>query len=223
MLAGRSGAIGVPAADFQLPWPTCGRRAKRSSIMKKRRVAVFVDGANFLAMEKASSIWVDLSRFYHFLERTYGPIMQANYYLGVFPDGEDRERDFRAMLARVGFRVVAKPVKVMIPHSADEEAGSCGDEHAAVTAKANCDVELAVDAIVQDKAYDLAILVTGDGDFVYLLEALHMRGKQAVVISYSGQPVGHATFGTSRDLRQYAGGSYVDLADIRHEIERMEG
>ena len=60
--------------------------------------------------------------------------------------------------------------------------------------------------------YDMAVLVSGDGDFRRPLELLRTRGKQFLVIST------HGTF--ARELREVAGRHFVDLCDIRSCVEQ---
>lgn len=51
-------------------------------------------------------------------------------------------------------------------------------------AKANVDVDLAVDAILQAPNFDAVVLITGDGDFIHLVEALRFLGKRVYLISF---------------------------------------
>jgi uncharacterized LabA/DUF88 family protein len=55
-------------------------------------------------------------------------------------------------------------------------------ENGKVVFKGNVDVELSVKTIVEMDNYDRAIIVTGDGDFHYLIEYLALKGKLYKVI-----------------------------------------
>lgn len=61
-------------------------------------------------------------------------------------------------------------------------------------------------------SYDLAVLVSGDGDFDRALQLLKARGKKFVVISTSGFIAG--------ELRATAGRHYIDLKEIETEIKK---
>ena len=50
----------------------------------------------------------------------------------------------------------------------------------------NWDVGISADAFMQDGEYDTFILVSGDGDFTYLVEPLRELGKEVVVCSFEG-------------------------------------
>ena len=48
------------------------------------------------------------------------------------------------------------------------------------------DVGISADAFMQDDEYDTFVLVSGDGDFTYLVEPLREIGKDVVVCSFQG-------------------------------------
>ena len=79
------------------------------------------------------------------------------------------------------------------------------------TLKGNLDIDLTIDALTESDQYDTAILVTGDSDFVPLVEALRARGKR-VMIAATQQNV-------AVELRQAVGLNYIDLRDLRDKVE----
>jgi len=48
----------------------------------------------------------------------------------------------------------------------------------------NWDVGITADAFMQDDEYDTFVLVSGDGDFTYLVEPLRELGKEVIVCSF---------------------------------------
>ena len=72
----------------------------------------------------------------------------------------EQDREFHRWLNRNGFKVVAKQVGVF----RNAEGG--------VRVKANVDVELAVDMLTLAPHVDKAVLVSSDGDFVPVVEAV---------------------------------------------------
>lgn len=60
--------------------------------------------------------------------------------------------------------------------------------------------------------YDMAVLISGDGDFERALSLLRARGKQLLVIATEGF--------IARELRSVAGRHYIDMKDIKAEIEK---
>ncbi len=107
-------------------------------------------------------------------------LLRANSYLA-----EDRERikddpDYRQKLYRYhdvirqcGFKVIKKIVK----HFVDDEG--------ILTTKANADMDLAIDALLQARNLDRIILLTGDGDFIRLVLALQNMGCRVEVIGFN--------------------------------------
>jgi hypothetical protein len=50
--------------------------------------------------------------------------------------------------------------------------------------KANADLDLAVDALLQSQNMDRVLLATGDGDFVQVVQALQNRGCRVEVVAF---------------------------------------
>ena len=107
-------------------------------------------------------------------------LLRANSYLA-----EDRARtkdddDYRQKLYRYhdvlrqcGFKVIKKYVK----HFVDDEG--------ILTTKANADMDLAIDALLQARNLDRVILMTGDSDFIRLVLALQNMGCRVEVIGFN--------------------------------------
>ena len=73
-------------------------------------------------------------------------------------------------------------------------------------------IEIALDMFNTIDSYDLAVLVSGDGDFDRALQLLKARGKRTVVFSTTGFIAG--------ELRATAGRHYTDLADLEALIKK---
>ncbi len=77
--------------------------------------------------------------------------------------------------------------------------------------KANLDVEIAVDMMTLSDYYDTAILVSGDGDLAYAVNAISYRGARVEVVSLRSM--------TSDSLINVAD-SYIDIAAIKDKIQK---
>src|SRR5262249_3925178 len=102
---------------------------------------------------------------------------------GPDDDYQLQKESYRAAIRRNGFHLILKEVR----RYRDAE----GQE----VLKANADLDLAVDAMLQAENLDYVLLGTGDGDFLRLVRALQSKGKRVDVLSF-----GH----TSADLRREA-------------------
>lgn len=78
--------------------------------------------------------------------------------------------------------------------------------------KANLDIEIVLDMFNTIDSYDIAVLVSGDGDFDRALQLLKARGKRSIVISTTGFIAG--------ELRATAGRHYIDLKDLEADIKK---
>jgi len=77
--------------------------------------------------------------------------------------------------------------------------------------KADLDVEIAVDMMTLVGCYDTAILVSGDGDLAYAVNAVSYQGVRVEVVSLRSM--------TSDSLINYAD-SYIDLDTIKDDIQK---
>lgn len=97
-----------------------------------------------------------------------------------------------------GFRVVTK-----------------GVTQAANGAKsANLDVEIAVDMMRLAQHCDTAVLVSGDGDFAYVVNTIAGQGVRVEVVGLRSM--------TSNSLIDVAN-CYIDLAAIQQTIQKLDG
>lgn len=106
-------------------------------------------------------------------------LLRANSYLAedrtrTREDAEYRQKLYRYhdVIRHCGFKIIKKYVK----HFVDEEG--------ILTTKANADMDLAIDALLQARNLDRIILLTGDGDFIRLVLALQNMGCRVEVIGF---------------------------------------
>ncbi|WP_035247544.1 LabA-like NYN domain-containing protein [Desulfogranum mediterraneum] len=106
-------------------------------------------------------------------------LLRANCYLAedrerTQKDGEYRQKvySYHNILRQCGFKVIKKYVRRF------------QDEDGNITTKANADMDLAIDALLQARNLDRIILLTGDGDFIRLVIALQNMGCRVEVIGF---------------------------------------
>ncbi len=107
-------------------------------------------------------------------------LLRANSYLAEDSARTAEDREYRLKLYRYhhivrqcGFKVIKKYVKHFI------------DDEGILTTKANADMDLAIDALLQARNLDRIILLTGDGDFIRLVLALQNMGCRVEVIAFN--------------------------------------
>ena len=152
-----------------------------------KNVAVFVDVANIFYAAKAAGVDID---YVTLLKSAIAgrDFVRAYAYTGLDPDNEN-QRNFHNFLARHDYKVVSKDIR------------KYGDGKV----KANLDIELVVDMMKTARNLDIAIVVSGDGDFAPAIRAVQEMGVRVEVVSFRGN--------TSSDL--------IDVADQFTDIVQM--
>ena len=152
-----------------------------------KNVAVFVDVANIFYAAKAAGTDIDYVTLLQ--AATAGrDFVRAYAYTGLDPDNEN-QRNFHAFLARNHYKVVSKDIR------------KYGDGKV----KANLDIELVVDLMKTARNLDIAIVISGDGDFAPAIRAVQEMGVRVEVISFRGN--------TSSDL--------IEVADLFTDITQL--
>ncbi|HET9084553.1 MAG TPA: NYN domain-containing protein, partial [Candidatus Limnocylindrales bacterium] len=152
-----------------------------------KNVAVYVDVANIFYAAKAAGVDID----YVTLLKSASAgrdLVRAYAYTGLDPENEN-QRNFHDFLRRHGYKVVSKDIR------------KYGDGKV----KANLDIELVVDMMKTARNLDIAIVVSGDGDFAPAIRAVQEMGVRVEVISFRGN--------TSSDLIEVAD-QFTDITQL---------
>jgi uncharacterized LabA/DUF88 family protein len=169
------------------------------------RVGVFVDAEN-VRYNGGYQMRYDVLR--RFAGRQGGTLQRLNTYQAFDVDRakEDSEyakksRSYQQMVRDFGWKIFVKPVRRYT-----DEAGN-------VTTKANADLDMAVEAMLQADKLDQVLLVTGDGDFIQVVTALQNKGCRVELIGFRN---------VSRQLQQevdafYSGFLIPDLLPVFYE------
>jgi uncharacterized LabA/DUF88 family protein len=159
-----------------------------------KNVAMFVDVANLYYAARGQDVDVDYVALLK--HATKGrDLIRAYAYTGLDPENEN-QRKFIDFLAKNGYKPVVKDIRKF------------GDGRM----KANLDIELVVDLFRLADRMDIAVVVSGDGDFAPAIRALQDKGVRAEVISFKPN--------TSSDLIAVAD-EFMDIMKIA-SISRKE-
>jgi uncharacterized LabA/DUF88 family protein len=157
------------------------------------RVAVFIDGNNLFHAARFHNIDIDYNKLLRLLLGD-GRLLRAFFYTGV-DAGAERQQGFLLWMRRNGFRVVQKELKTFYDG----------------TRKANLDVEIAVDMLSLAGRYDTAVLVSGDEDFVYALNAVAYKGCRVEVAGFRSNTAPRLI-----DVADF----FIDLGDIAEMVRK---
>lgn len=155
------------------------------------KVGVFVDAEN-IKFNGGYQLRYDVLR--RFAARNGGNLLRLNTYLAF--DQQRSEQDpeylkkayaYQQRVRDFGWKIIVKHVRRFV------------DDEGNVTTKANADLDLAVDAMLQAENLDQILLVTGDGDFLQVVNALQNRGCRVEVLGFKN---------VSRELQRQADDFY---------------
>ncbi|MFA6253556.1 MAG: NYN domain-containing protein [Patescibacteria group bacterium] len=133
------------------------------------RIAVYIDVANVIYCLRDLGWRIDYKKLQQYFKKN-SKLVDIYFYYST--DKENKgQANLLEMLARKGFKMVVKEVKVI-----RQKDGSS-------LYKGNCDVELTIDMIDNLATYDTAVLLSGDSDFTALIKYLQKHGKKVVAIS----------------------------------------
>lgn len=183
--------------------PTQNSRPRFSMAAAMNRLSIFVDGNNMFYAQQKNGWFFDPRRVLEYFknEQSETTLINAFWYTGL-KDPQD-QRGFRDALISLGYTVRTKILKEYY----DDASGRYSQ-------KANLDIEIVVDMFNTVDQYDRVVLFSGDGDFERAIELLRSKNTHITVVSTEGM--------IARELRN-ATDRYIDLNDIRDQIEKVEG
>jgi len=161
------------------------------------RVAIFIDGSNLYHALRDNCGRVNLN-FAQFISKLCGTRhLFRTYYYNVLqdpsqrPEGYREQQEFLDMLRKTPYLEIRLGTTKLLQ---------------GIPVEKGIDIMLATDLLhfAWNDLYDVAILVSGDGDFAYALQAVKNMGKH-VEVAYFERNV-------SKDL--------LEVADNRHLLDR---
>lgn len=170
---------------------------------KTERMGVFIDGSNLYAASKALGFDIDYNLLGKWL-RERGIVTRISYYTAIVENEEfSPVRPLIDWLGYNGYTIVTKPAR--------EYTDSLGRRKI----KGNMDIELAIDALELAPHVSHIVLMTGDGDFIPLVDALHRKGVRVTAISTIRSQPSMVADGLRRAVD-----SFIDLSDLQPAIAR---
>ena len=159
-------------------------------------LAIFIDYHNLEGSLRNEGLQIDLLSLQDYLAKGR-KLIETFVYIGFNPNNLQEDKNFHRFLKINGFIVRTKTARV-------KPDGSL---------KCDLDIELTLDIVdyVTTVRPEIVILITGDGDFVPLVNWLRMGGIRV--------EVGGIDSSMSQDLRE----SSNDYIDLRLAIEEIQG
>ncbi len=158
---------------------------------REQRVGIFIDTQNMY--HSARDLYAARVNFGKMVEEVVGERRLVRAVAYVIRTSTGEEKPFFDALMHAGIETREKDLQVFLGGGK----------------KADWDVGLAVDAIRIAPILDVVIIVSGDGDFVPLVEYLRYQGRQVEVAAFRGT--------TSTKLVE-AADSFTDLSELSDTI-----
>lgn len=165
---------------------------------KNERIAVFIDGDNLYGTLSILGWQMDFAKLRSLITADC-TIYDCFYYTSW--DDDEKKKNFAIFLINNGFTVKKRELQKIMQGGRVQKI------------KGNIDILMTLDIVVTRKNYDIAVLVTGDGDFCPVVEYLRSVGKRVVAIS--------SKFEAASIELVNSVDRFIDLAEIREFVERM--
>jgi uncharacterized LabA/DUF88 family protein/cold shock CspA family protein len=143
---------------------------------RNQRIGLYIDVAN-ITRNGGYGMRFDVLR--DFACRDLGEPVRLNAYVAFDEDRaktdldyKDRTLNFHSTLRDFGYKVIEKKVMWYV----DEAGNRFG--------KANADLDMAVDALLQSENLEKVVMATGDGDFVQVVRALQNKGCRVEAVAF---------------------------------------
>jgi len=133
---------------------------------KEQRVGIFVDASNMYF--SAQNLYGTTVNFSGVLNSAVGKRRLLRAFAYVVESDNNKEKDFFNALTDIGYEVRSKPLQIF----------SSGAK------KGDWDVGIAMDIVRTLPLIDTVILVSGDGDFVDLLDYCRGHGRRTEVMAF---------------------------------------
>jgi len=181
---------------------------KISSCMNEQNVIfAFIDASNLWQAQKSKGRLFDFEKLVLYLKDKFQAAELKVFYYTAYPANGTRgysidplHKFYTFLKKGLGFEVRKKELKRI--HFITPQGQT-------IQEKGNMDVEIAIDAIFHVDKYRIAILFSGDSDFLALVSHLRNRGKKVYIFS--------AKNNISEELRT-GGDGYFDVLNIEDDI-----
>ncbi|MDA1157208.1 MAG: NYN domain-containing protein [Cyanobacteria bacterium] len=166
------------------------------------QLALAVDGHSMFYVQQKLGWFFDPRRLLEYATTQSGVELGSAFWYTGLKDATD-QRPFRDALTSLGFTVRTKPLRE-VGHDSDQRQ----------FARANLDVEIAIDLMAVAHRIDEVWVMSGSRDLERLLEVLRIRGLKVVLMSTEGM--------VPRELRN-AADRFVDLSSLKPQLEKTDG
>ena len=161
-----------------------------------KKTYCFIDASNIIYGTRNEGWKVDFKKLFKYLKDRYE--CKKIYYFAGLDDKNSKQKKFYDLLLKIGYDLILKKVKIYYQPDGSK------------TRKANCDVDLTFYAMRDILHYDRGIFLSGDGDFLILLEHLVQIKKNILILANSKR--------TAKEIKGLKGAQFDDLGTLRNTL-----
>ncbi|MEK7167347.1 MAG: NYN domain-containing protein [Patescibacteria group bacterium] len=176
-------------------------------IANKNIVYVFIDASNLWEAQKAKGKFFDYEKLKKFIKENFHSFIIKIFYYTAYPaEGtrvyslNGRHKFYTFLKKGLGFIVRKKELKRIFIITENGES---------IEEKGNMDVEITIDALHNINKYNIAVLFSGDSDFLALVSYLRRASKKVYIFSSKNN--------ISEELKT-GGDGYSDVLCIAEDV-----
>jgi len=178
---------------------------------QENSIYVFIDASNLWEAQKAKGKLFDYEKLKNFIKEKFNGSSIEVFYYSAYPANGTRNYSLDGQYKF--FTFLKKGLKFTVRKKELKRISVITPEGELIEEKGNMDVEITIDALHHIKKYNIAVLFTGDSDFLALVTYLHKKHKKVYIFSSKNN--------ISKELRT-GGDGYCDVLTIEDDIWRRE-
>ena len=180
---------------------------KSKKIEKDTVIHVFIDASNLWEAQKAKGRFFDYEKLRNFIKKEFNSSIIKIFYYTAYP--ADGTRDYSLEGKHKFFTFLKKGLGFIVRKKELKRIAVITEEGQSIEEKGNMDVEITIDAMHHIKKYNVAVLFSGDSDFLALVTYLKNRGKKVYIFSSKNN--------ISEELKK-GGDGYFDVLEVKKDI-----
>jgi len=145
---------------------------------EEKKVKIYIDGANMFYAQKRFGWTIDWKKIKNYIENEK-TVIEWRYYAGI-KDSDEKMLKYLKYLNAIGFNTITKPLKKIKIVDGEIVKDIYKSDF---IYKANFDVEITADILLEKSKLDEIIIFSGDSDFRYLTKRLKDSGIKTVIFS----------------------------------------
>ena len=166
-------------------------------------IYVFIDASNLWQAQKAKGKFLDYEKTINYIKQNFSASFIKVFYYTAYP--ADATRNYSLDGKHKFFTFLKKGLKFEVRKKKLKRITVVDEYGESIQEKGNMDVEMTIDALHHMDKYQIAILFTGDSDFLSLVAYLKKYNKKIYIFSSQNN--------ISEELRT-GGDGYFDIIKI---------